>query len=188
MKLLATTLRGAYVIELDKLGDHRGFFARTFCADEFRSAGLNDRFVQQNMSESNQLHTLRGMHYQVGSSAEVKYIRCHAGKIFDVIVDIRKDSPTYMQHETFELSDTNYRALYIPQGFAHGFLTLSDHVVVSYLVSAEYSKINERGIRWDDRAFDIEWPCEAPVLSERDLSHKPFDKDKASLNHDYLEN
>ena len=187
MKIIETSLDGAYLTELHKHGDERGFFARSFCADEFVSVGLEGSFIQQNMSESRQKHTLRGMHYQIGSSSEVKYIRCHTGAILDVIVDIRRNSATFMQHEIFELTEDNYRGLYVPKGFAHGFMTLTEKVVVSYLVSSPYSKTNERGFRWDDPAFEIKWPASAPILSERDQNHLPFSQTTMSLGIDLLE-
>lgn len=187
MKIIDTSLSGAYLIELDKRSDERGFFARSFCVDEFASHGLETDFVQQNMSETNQLNTLRGMHYQIGQDAEVKYIRCHQGGILDVIVDIRSDSSTFMQHEAFKLTESNYRALYVPKGFAHGFLTLSQKVVVSYLVSSRYSNLNERGFRWNDKAFDISWPAGSPTISDRDASHLDFDQLTMSLDENYLE-
>ena len=187
MKIIETSLDGAYLTELHKHGDKRGFFARSFCADEFISAGIEGSFIQQNMSETRQKHTLRGMHYQIGLSSEVKYIRCHMGAILDVIVDIRRNSATFMQHESFELSEDNYRGLYMPKGFAHGFITLTEKVVVSYLVSSPYSEINERGFCWDDPAFEIKWPASAPILSERDQNHVPFITKTMSLDRDLLE-
>ena len=187
MKIIETSLNGAHLTELHKLGDERGFFARSFCADEFSSAGLESSFVQQNMSESREKHTLRGMHYQIGSSSEVKYIRCHTGAILDVIVDIRRDSATFMQHESFELSEDNYRGLYVPKGFAHGFMTLTEKVVVSYLVSSPYSKLNERAFSWDDAAFEIKWPASELILSERDQNHGSFNTKTMSLDKDFLE-
>lgn len=187
MKILKTTLTGAYLIELEKRGDSRGFFARSFCIDEFANAGLETQFVQQNISKSLEINTLRGMHYQVGDHAEVKYIRCHQGSILDVIVDIRKDSPTFMCHEAFELSEDNFSGLYVPKGFAHGFLTLTNNTVVSYLVSNRYSSENERGFRWNDDLFKINWPDTKVNLSDKDLSHKDFDKNIHSLDKEYNE-
>jgi dTDP-4-dehydrorhamnose 3,5-epimerase len=187
MKFLKTGLEDAYLVELEKRGDDRGFFARSFCVDEFSNAGLETDFVQQNMSRSSNLHTLRGMHYQVGAFAETKYIRCHKGAILDVIVDIRRDSPTFLSHESFELTEENFKALYVPKGFAHGFITLTKEVVVSYLVSSRYSFENERAIRWNDPLLKIKWPSDHPVLSEKDATHTDFDPDMKSLNEDYLE-
>ena len=187
MKFIPTSLPDAYLVELDKKKDSRGFFARAFCEDEFLNAGLESKFIQQNISESRERNTLRGMHYQVGKDSEVKYIRCHKGAIKDVIVDIRKDSSTFMSYEAFELNEKNYLALYVPRGFAHGFITLTENVVVSYLVSSCYSSENERAFRWNDNAFNINWPTNSPNISERDSSHKDFDLDKHALNSDFLE-
>lgn len=187
MKFLSTTLKDAQLIELERRGDDRGFFARSFCLDEFREAGINVNFIQQNISKSSNLHTLRGMHYQVGTSAEAKYIRCHKGEILDVIIDIRRNSPTFLLHEVFKLSEDNFKALYVPKGFAHGFITITQEVVVSYLVSSAYNVENERGIRWNDPMFNIDWPTKNPVLSEKDAIHKNFELEKDSLSTHYLE-
>ena len=169
-----TKLKPAYEIELNKRGDERGFFARTFCAEEFSQHGLNTNFVQCNMSRSTQLHTLRGMHYQVDGAEESKLIRCTKGSILDVIIDIRPDSPTFKEHIAVELSDSNYKMLYVPEGFAHGFITLTEVVEVTYMVSAFYTPNKEQGIRWNDPQFAIEWPTDSPILSEKDASHSDF--------------
>ena len=187
MKFISILLQDAYLVELEKKEDSRGFFARAFCENEFSDAGLEYKFIQKNISESKERNTLRGMHYQIGKDAEVKYIRCHKGAIKDVIVDIRKDSSTFMSYEAFELNEENYTALYVPKGFAHGFITLTENVVVSYLVSSSYSSENERAFRWNDNAFNIRWPTSSPNLSERDSSHKDFDIDKHALNSDLIE-
>ena len=187
MKFIQSNLKGAFQVELDRIGDDRGFFARSFCVDEFHDLGLETGFVQQNISESKKLYTLRGMHYQVGESAETKYIRYHIGEILDVIIDLRRNSPTFMRHETFELSADNQRALYVPRGFAHGFITLTDHVVVSYLVSSRYSQKNERGIRWNDPCFNISWPTNNPNLSKKDDEHADFDPTISCLDKNFLE-
>lgn len=169
-----TTLSGAFLIELEKRGDDRGFFARSFCADEFKSQGLETSFIQQNISRSADKGTLRGMHYQLGKSAETKYIRCQKGAILDVIIDIRIESPSYLQHEAFELNEFNSMALYVPKGFAHGFITLQENTEVSYLVSSIYNSKNERGIRWNDSTFNINWPDINVKLSEKDKNHSDF--------------
>ncbi|MET0505781.1 MAG: dTDP-4-dehydrorhamnose 3,5-epimerase family protein, partial [Luteibacter sp.] len=135
----ATTLKDAWIIDLEKRGDSRGFFARTMCKDEFAAKGMVTDYVQQNTSFSVFKGTLRGLHFQKGEAAEAKLIRCTKGSIVDVIVDIRSGSPTYMRHEAFELSETNHRELYVPPGFAHSFQTLEDNVEVSYLVSSPYT-------------------------------------------------
>lgn len=187
MIFLPTKLKDVREINLDKRGDDRGFFARSFCIDEFNNAGLESNFVQQNISKSSNLYTLRGMHYQVGVYAENKYIRCHKGEIFDVIIDIRKNSPSFLSYETFELTEDNYKALYVPKGFAHGFLTLTEEVVVSYLVSSPYSNENERAIRWNDPMFNIKWPSDNPELSDKDAKHIDFDSKSKALDDNYLE-
>ena len=187
MKILSTKLKDAFFVELEKIGDERGFFARTFCTDEFKQAGIEVNFVQQNLSKSADLYTLRGMHYQVGEYSEAKYIRCHKGAIRDVIIDIRKESSTFLQHEVFELTENNFRALYVPKGFAHGFITLSEDVVVSYLVSSVYNKDHERGIRWNDPLFNIDWPTNEPILSDKDRDAGNFDPANMGLNSQYYE-
>jgi dTDP-4-dehydrorhamnose 3,5-epimerase len=170
----ATTLKDAFLIDLETRGDARGVFARTFCAREFEKNGIPTRFVQQNMSRSSQKGTLRGMHRQIAPHEEGKLIRCLRGAIWDCIIDLRPDSPTYMKWEGFELSDANMRELYAPEGFAHGFITLTDDVEVSYLVTGYYEPTAERGIRFNDPAVGIEWPLQPVVVSEKDMSWPDF--------------
>ena len=165
-----TKLKGAFIIEVEKRVDHRGYFTRTFCVDEFKKHELAFEFVQGNMSYTLKKNTLRGMHYQMNGAEEVKLVRCTKGSILDVIVDLRKGSSTYGQYISIELSEDNLKQIYVPREFAHGFLTLTDHVEVSYLVSAFYSPGKEKGIRWDDPFFDIKWPTDNPVLSEKDAN------------------
>ncbi len=174
MKFHSTSLKDAFLIELEPRGDARGRFARTFCADEFAAHGLETQFVQQNMSVSAHKGTLRGMHRQLAPHAEVKLIRCLRGAIFDVLVDLRPDSPTFKQWEGFELTSDNQRELYAPEGFGHGFLTLADDVEVSYLVSAAYAPNAEAGVRYNDPAFGIEWPFEPALVSDKDESWPDF--------------
>jgi dTDP-4-dehydrorhamnose 3,5-epimerase len=169
-----TKLKGAFIIDLQKREDERGFFARTYCANEFAKHGLRTNMPQSNMSLSNIKHTLRGMHYQIDGAEEAKLIRCTKGVILDVIIDIRKTSPTYCQHIAVELTEENHRMLYVPEGFAHGFITLVDHVEVAYQVSQFYTPGKERGIRWNDPLFAIEWPTLKPVISEKDAEHPDF--------------
>lgn len=168
MKFLETNLKDAYLIELEPRGDDRGFFARTMCRDEFAKAGLNSEFVQQNTSFSVHRGTLRGLHYQKPPHGEDKLVRCLQGAIVDVIVDIRKDSPTYMQHQMFELTSRNRLQLYVPKGFAHSFMTLEDNVEVSYLVTAAYAPGSEDGLRYNDEQLGIDWPLPVSVISEKD--------------------
>ncbi|WFM70030.1 dTDP-4-dehydrorhamnose 3,5-epimerase [Halomonas sp. CKK8] len=170
MKFIETNLKDAFLIELEPRGDDRGFFARTMCRDEFANVGLNSDFVQQNTSFSVHRGTLRGLHYQTPPHGEDKLVRCLQGAIVDVIVDIRKDSPTYMQHQMFELTSRNRQQLYVPKGFAHSFMTLEDNVEVSYLVTATYAPGSEDGLRYDDERLGIEWPLPVSVISEKDSS------------------
>ncbi|MEH6409398.1 MAG: dTDP-4-dehydrorhamnose 3,5-epimerase [Hyphomonas sp.] len=169
-------LLGAYLIELECRGDQRGFFARTFCAKEFEAEGLKAGFVQQNISTSAQKGTLRGLHRQTDPHAEVKVVRCVRGAIFDVIVDVRPDSPTHLKWQGFELSEHNKRQLYVPEGFLHGFQALTDDVEVTYLVSAYYSAQAETGARYNDPAFEIEWPMPPTVISDKDNSWNDFER------------
>jgi dTDP-4-dehydrorhamnose 3,5-epimerase len=165
-----TSLQDAFVIELEKRGDDRGFFARTMCRQEFAAHGLDTDYVQQNTSFSAHKGTIRGMHYQLPPHTEAKLVRCIEGTIVDIIVDLRRDSPTYLKHEKFELSDTNRRQLYVPRGFAHSFQAVSDDVEVSYLVSAAYTPAAERGVRYSDPRLGIEWPLPVTVISDKDAN------------------
>lgn len=167
-----TQLPGAYVIELEKRGDARGFFARAFCQREFAAHGLMTHIAQTNVSFSQTRGTLRGMHYQAAPYAEAKLVRCTRGSILDVIVDLRPESPACKKWLGVELTAANYRMLYVPEGFAHGFITLEDCVEVTYQVSQFYTPEAERGVRWDDPAFGIEWPLAPAVISDKD-SHWP---------------
>ncbi|MDF9795752.1 dTDP-4-dehydrorhamnose 3,5-epimerase [Catalinimonas alkaloidigena] len=169
-----TKLAGAYILDLKKIGDERGFFSRAFCANEYKEHGLNPTVAQANLSRSEKKHTLRGFHYQVEGAEEAKTIRCVKGKLLDVIIDLRKDSPTYCQYVAVELSDENHRALYVPEHFAHSFITLEDHTEAYYLVSNFYAPGKERGIRWNDPYFNVEWPTDQPIVSEKDQNHPDF--------------
>lgn len=169
-----TPLQGAYLIEPEKREDHRGYFARSFCREMYQAHGLNPHIEQANLSHSREKFTLRGFHYQVGAAAEAKSIRCISGSILDVIIDLREDSPTQGAHYMVELSEKNGCMLYVPEGFAHAFITLVENTSVYYLVSAPYTPALERGIRWDDPFFGISWPTAHPVLSEKDTSHPLF--------------
>jgi dTDP-4-dehydrorhamnose 3,5-epimerase len=164
-----TTVKEAYIIEIEKRNDNRGFFARTWCKKEFGAKGLNTDFVQANIAFNKKRGILRGMHYQVAPHEETKLIRCTKGAIYDVIIDIRKASSTYRQWLGVELTDDNYRMLYVPEGFAHGYQTLQDNTEVIYQVSQFYAPNSEQGIRWDDPFFNIEWPdTENRMISEKD--------------------
>lgn len=169
-----TDLKGAYIIELNKLVDERGFFARTWCKNEFESQGLNTVFVQANMSTNKVKGTLRGMHYQISPYEETKLIRCTKGAIYDVIIDLRPESITYKKWIGVELTSENYRILYVPENFAHGFITLEDGTEVSYQVSQFYAPGSERGARFNDPAFRINWPLDVSLMSEKDKSWPDF--------------
>lgn len=170
MKFHATSLDGARLIEFDLLRDNRGYFARTFCEVEYAEQGLVSRFVQHSTSFSKSKGTVRGMHFQEAPHSEVKIVRCLRGAIYDVIVDLRRDSPSYLKWEGFELSPENARHLYVPKGFAHGFQTLADDVEVSYLISEFHSGAASSGVRFDDSAFGIRWPLPVTEMSDRDRS------------------
>jgi len=170
-----TPLKGAFTIDLQKREDERGFFARLFCTDEFAAHGLDSGFVQANNSLSKDKGTLRGMHYQLGTAAETKLVRCIQGSLFDVILDLRPGSSTFGHSFGAVLSQANKTMMYVPKGFAHGFLTLEPNSEVIYLVSAPYSKDLERGIRWNDPRFSIAWPETPQVISDRDAIHSDFD-------------
>lgn len=169
-----TELKGAYIIELEKHVDERGFFARSWCQKEFEEHGLNPRLVQCNISFNSKKGTLRGMHYQTKPFEEAKLIRCTRGAIHDVIVDIRPDSPTYKFFACFLLTADNRRMLYAPEGFAHGFITLEDNTEVFYQMSEFYVPEYARGFRWNDPEFGIEWPIEVQVISDRDRNYLDF--------------
>jgi dTDP-4-dehydrorhamnose 3,5-epimerase len=169
-----TTLNGAYIIGPQRLEDERGFFARAWCQKEFQEQGLNPRLVQCNISFNHKRGTLRGMHYQVAPYEEVKLVRCTKGAIYDVIVDLRPDSPTFKKHLAVILSAENRKMLYIPEKFSHGFITLEDNTEVFYQMSEFYSARCARGFRWNDPAFQIQLPLEVAVISERDRNYPDF--------------
>lgn len=169
-----TELKDALIIDPEIREDARGFFARIWCQDELGSQGINTNVVQVNMSYSRTRGTLRGMHYQRAPHAETKLVRCTMGAIYDVIVDIRPGSPTYLRWIGVELSAQNHRMLYIPEGFAHGFQTLTDDVEVTYQVTAFYTPSAEGGARYNDPAFGITWPLDVTVISDKDRSWADF--------------
>jgi dTDP-4-dehydrorhamnose 3,5-epimerase len=168
MKFFETKLKGAYIIELERLEDERGFFARTFCQKEFEDHGLNQKLVQCSISFNKHRGTLRGMHFQVAPMAETKLVRCTRGAIYDVIIDLRPDSSTYCKWISMELTSEDFSMLYIPEGFAHGFQTLEDNTEVFYQMSEFYYPKYARGVRWDDPAFGIVFPLKKKIISEKD--------------------
>ena len=171
MKFIETKLKDSFIITPDLIEDERGFFARTFCRLEFEEHGLNSDLVQCNISFNKTKGTLRGMHYQAAPHAEIKLVRCTAGTIYDVIVDMRQESPTFRQWLAVELSEKNRQLLYVPEGFAHGYQTLQPQTEVFYQVSASYHPASERGVRWNDPALGIKWPLPAIVISKKDSSY-----------------
>jgi dTDP-4-dehydrorhamnose 3,5-epimerase len=175
MRFTPTPLAGAVLIDLDKREDERGFFARFFCEREFAEAGLETRIVQINNSLSRDRGTLRGMHYQLGEAAEVKLVRAVKGALWDAILDLRPGSATFGQSFGAELSAENRRMMYVPRGFAHGFLTLEENTEALYLVSAFYDPARERGVRWNDKRFHIRWPADPLVISDKDAQQRDFD-------------
>lgn len=175
MLIQATNLKDAFVIDLEIREDNRGGFARTFCAKEFEEHGMKPTVAQCNLSYNFKKGTLRGMHYQLSPAAETKLIRCTQGAIYDVIIDMRPDSPTYKQHFGVELSAENRRALYVPEMFAHGYQALTDGAEVVYQVGEFYSPGYERGIRYDDPTFGIEWPIPVTVISDKDANWPRFE-------------
>jgi len=174
LQFVPSGLDGAWLIRLDPARDDRGSFARTFCAREFAARGLETDFKQHSVSCSKRKGTLRGLHFQYPPHDEVKLVRCLSGAIWDVIVDLRPDSPTFRQWRGFELSAGRQDQLYIPKGFAHGFQTLSDDAHVNYLISAFYAPEAAGGVRYDDPAFGISWPLEVSTISDKDLGWPAF--------------
>ena len=168
MRFTPTKLEGVWLIELEPRTDERGFFARTFCEQQFAAQGLNTRWPQGNLTRTCQRGGIRGLHWQAEPKPEVKLVRCSAGAIWDVVVDVRRGSPTFGGWEAFELTADNGHQLYIPAGFAHGFQCLADYSEVAYLMGEFYVPELARGLRWDDPAVGIAWPLPDPVLSERD--------------------
>lgn len=174
-----TKLKGAYLIDVTRIEDNRGFFGRSYCKNEFEKYGLNTNIVQANVSYNRKKGTLRGLHTQNAPFEETKLVRCTRGAIYDVIVDLRPASNTYKQWIGAELTADNYRMLYVPEGFAHGFITLEDESDVTYQVTQFYSPQTEQGFRWDDPAFRIQWPVQPQIISEKDQQHHLFENNIA---------
>jgi dTDP-4-dehydrorhamnose 3,5-epimerase len=170
-----TPLAGAYLIDLDKKSDDRGFFARAYCEQEFGQHGLTTHVCQINNSLSIRKGTLRGMHYQLAPKAETKVVRCLRGVLYDVILDLRVGSATFGESFGAELTADNRRMMYVPKGFAHGFITLTDNTEALYFVDEYYSPENERGVRYNDPKFHIDWPAEPTIVSDKDRAYPSFD-------------
>ena len=168
MNFISTKLFGVFVVELEPHKDSRGFFARTFCAREFGEQGLTTEFVQCSISANRARGTLRGLHYQLPPAGETKLVRCTSGAIYDVVVDLRQNSPTYLQHLSVELTAQNRRALYIPEMFAHGLQTLADDTEVFYQISDFYAPDKSFGLRFDDPKLGIQWPLPVTMINDKD--------------------
>jgi dTDP-4-dehydrorhamnose 3,5-epimerase len=175
-----TPIKGAYLIDLERRVDERGFFARSWCATEFVRAGLNPDVSQINVSRSTVAGTLRGMHFQIAPHAEVKVVRCLQGAVYDVLLDLRPDSATFKQSYGVELNADQGRALYIPEGCAHGFLTLTTNADLLYQASTSYAPAHARGVRFDDPAFSIEWPRSIEVVSKADREWPEFQSEQGA--------
>ncbi|MCL1473007.1 dTDP-4-dehydrorhamnose 3,5-epimerase [Argonema antarcticum] len=170
MQFTETQLKGAFLVEIEKISDQRGFFARIFCAKEFEERGLKPPVAQTNLSFNPKKGTLRGLHYQIAPVTEAKLIRCTKGAIYEVIVDMRPESPTYLSHIGVELTDENHRALYVPEMFANGYQALTDGSEAIYQVSEFYTPGYERGLRYDDLVININWPLSVSEISSKDAS------------------
>jgi dTDP-4-dehydrorhamnose 3,5-epimerase len=179
MQIIETKLDGVYIIEQKVFGDHRGWFMETYSKEELKKLGININFIQDNHSYSAEKGTLRGLHFQNNPKAQSKLVRCTKGKILDVAVDIRIGSPTYKEWVAIELTEENKKQLFIPKGFAHGFLTLTNDVEVEYKVDEYYSVEDERSIKFDDPEIDVHWGINNPIISEKDLK-APLLKDSDS--------
>ena len=173
MKVTATALPEVLLIEPDVFHDERGFFFESYSYKKYQQYGINDVFVQDNHSYSQKAGTLRGLHFQLEPYAQSKLVCCTRGRILDVAVDIRRNSPTYCKWVSVELSSKNFMQIYVPAGFAHGFITLAEDTEVHYKTSSHYAKDADRGIRWDDSAFNIDWGTDSPILSDKD-KNAPF--------------
>jgi dTDP-4-dehydrorhamnose 3,5-epimerase len=174
MRFTETPLKGAFVLDLEPRGDDRGMFSRYFCQKEFEAHGLKPQVAQCNLSFNHKAATMRGMHYQLPPAPETKLVRCTRGAIYDVIVDLRPNSPTYLQHYGVELTADNRKQLFVPELFAHGYLTLTDGAEVAYQVGEFYTPGLERGIRFNDPALKIKWPIEVNIVSEKDANWPAF--------------
>jgi dTDP-4-dehydrorhamnose 3,5-epimerase len=174
LKFTETRIGGVFLVDLEPVADDRGFFARTYCEEEFRRNGLEPRIAQSSMAFNARRGTLRGMHFQREPHSEVKLVRCTSGGVYDVVIDLRADSPTFRQWFGTELTARNRRMIYIPHGIAHGYQSLEDETEISYQMSAPYRPEAAAGVRWDDPAFAVRWPLEVTAITERDRSYPDF--------------
>ena len=171
-----TKLKGAFVIELERRDDERGFFARSFCRQEFQQRGMNPLIAQSGIAKNREKGTIRGMHFQFPPAAETKLVRCTRGALLDIIVDLRPESETYLQHEAVELDAESMRALYVPERFAHGYQTLRDDTVASYELGQVYTPSAEGGLPHDDPRLGLDWPLPVTAISARDRNFRPLDE------------
>lgn len=178
-----TRLKGAYIIDLDRKPDERGFFARAFCQKEFRDHGLKPVIAQANLASNARKGTMRGMHFQYPPAAESKLVRCTRGAILDIIVDLRPESPTYLQHISVELNEDNMTALYVPERFAHGYQALRDNTDTSYQVGEFYTPSAEGGLRYDDPKLGLKWPLPVAVISPKDQAFRPLSEIESEVKH-----
>jgi dTDP-4-dehydrorhamnose 3,5-epimerase len=176
-----TKLKGAFIIDLERREDSRGFFARAFCQREFAAHGLKPTIAQANLASNTKSGTVRGMHFQYPPAAESKLVRCTRGAILDIIVDLRPESKTYLQHVAVELNVENQRALYVPERFAHGYQTLRDNTDTSYQVGEFYAPEAEGGLMYNDPRLGLHWPLPITIISEKDQKFKPLDQIQAEL-------
>jgi dTDP-4-dehydrorhamnose 3,5-epimerase len=174
VRFVQARIPGVWRISLEKREDSRGFFARTFCEQEYSDQGLVARYPQNNIAYNDKRATLRGMHFQRPPKSEVKVVRCLRGAVHDVLLDLRPDSPMYLKHEAFELTDENRESLYVPEGVAHGYQTLTDNVEMFYQMSEFYAPAYNDGVRWNDPAFAIDWPLPDPILSDKDQMYPDY--------------
>ena len=171
-----TDLSGLFVIELELIKDKRGFFSQSFCETEFSNKNINSKIKQCNISQNNEKGTIRGIHFQKSPYEQAKIVSCTQGKVYDVIVDLRANSATYCQWYAIELSANNYKMVYIPEGFAHGFQTLEDYSIVFYQMFQHYHPESGSGVRWNDKAFNIKWPLRPKNMTIRDRNYSDFKK------------
>jgi dTDP-4-dehydrorhamnose 3,5-epimerase len=176
MLFTETKLHGAFIIDLEPRGDERGFFARMFCQKEFQAHGLKPVIAQANIASSTRRGTLRGMHFQFPPAAETKLVRCTRGGIIDIIVDLRPESPTFLEHVAVELNEDNHRALYVPERFAHGYQCLSDRTETTYHVGEFYTPATEGGLKYDDPRLGLTWPLPVASISPKDAQWKLLDE------------
>ncbi len=175
MKFIDTDVQGCFIIEPDRFDDERGYFSKIWDAKELADRGLSTSFAQFNLAFNHKAATLRGMHFQNAPHSEVKLVRCTRGVVYDVIIDLRPESPTYLKHAGVELSADNYRTFYVPRGCAHGYVTLVDGAEVAYQVSAAYAPNAAGGVRWNDPVFNIRWPIQPKIINKRDATYPDYE-------------